>query len=395
MSERMTIDEMAEDLPEGSEDCTSPKAQMLLVATILRRFTDANNGLTADEIRAIIGRRTGKTPTASKVRDDIHTLVEAHAFGMDVYIPGRGESTGFRCRRTFLSSEQARLAINMVRTCKFVTRQQRDDVCEALYAMVSNYQEDRIAGSVAVDERELPANPDVFAVADVFSEAIRKGKAVRFRYAARGLDGEDHFYSSDSPDGKTFEESPISLVYSYGCYYAETWSYGPKGGNRTVRRLDRIRDAKVSDTETSDDPEIEELRRTVQDRTRQLFDMYGKGKVRDLFLKVSAKTARYVYDRFGHDIGFEHLAQDGSYGYAYIRIEPALTFYRWLFGMGNQITLARPLGSLWEEVFYTHGLDPRKGHQALVDDYEATVHGLRRQMEASAAAYGWMLNDAQ
>lgn len=396
MAYKPTIQEMAEDLPDGAAECSGMKAQMLLVAEIMRLFTDETHGLTADEMRRVIGEKTGRTPTAAKVRDDIHTLASAKAFGMDVSIPSRGENAGFRCRKTFLSSEQARLAINMVRTCKFVTQKQRDDICEALFEMVSYYQQDDIARSVVVDERELPQSPevDVFSAAEAFSSALEMGKMISFKYAARGLDGKEKLARNPLDGSCVLEETPVALVFSFGNYYAETWFGDANDGRRMTRRLDRMRETMITDTPSVSSPVIERLRSTVQQRIGQTFDMFGEGKTRDLFLKVNAWSARYIYDRFGHGVKFEHVANDGSCGYIHIQVKPAQTFYRWLFGMGNQITLAKPKGTIWEDAFWGDSPETRKTHDALVHDYEYALKGMKKQLLESAAAYGMSLDDS-
>lgn len=391
MDSKPTLEEMAYDLPEQAGKGKGGKAQLLLVAEILKAYTDEEHGLTADEIREIIGIRTGSKPTAAKVRDDIHALADCGLFGMDIVIPSRGEVGGFRCKHTFLSSEDVRLAINMVRTCKFVTRSQRSKICDELYSMVSFYQQDGITASVAVDERDLPSRPDVFAAANTFLTALDEGKMVSFQYAAKGLDGDEHY--SRIFEGRTlFVETPIDLVFSFGNYYAETWLDAPEGGNVLVRRLDRIRNARVSDIPAVQCDAIDELRRSVQERIGQMFDMFGVGEARDLFLRVSAWGARYVYDRFGHNIEFKHIAEDGTCGYARVRVRPAATFYRWLFGMGEEITLAKPQGALWEEVFWPEReRRERKSHDELIADYEFAIAGMRKQMKRAAQAYGWKI----
>lgn len=390
MSYRPSAEEIACDLPTGAGAGRGTKAQLLLVAEILRLFTDEDHGLTADEIREVVGIRTGRTPTAAKVRDDIHALADSSLFGMDVFIPKRGEAGGFRCRKTFLSSEDARLAINMVRTCKFVTRQQRDRICEELFGMVSYYQQDSISRSVVVDERDLPSSPDVFAAAEAFSAAIESGRMLEFQYAARGLDGNEHLSENPQGDGNVFAETPISLIYSFGSYYAETWLGSAEHGKRMLRRLDRIKNASVSMSPAVESEVIDELRQTVQARIGQTFDMFDGGETRDLFLRVSAWAARYVYDRFGHKTRFEYISENESYGYVHIRVKPAATFYRWLFGMGDQIVLVRPEGTLWEEAFWD-GADRgrHKTHEELVADYEYAIGDMKRQMEEFADAYGW------
>lgn len=390
MKEKPSAEILASDLPREASRESSPKAQLLLVAEILKSFTDEEHGLTADEIREAIGIRTGKTPTAAKVRDDIHALAACRLFGMDIDIPPRGKADGFRCKKTFLSSEDARLAINMVKTSKFITREQCRRICDDLYGMVSYYQQDSIAGSVMVDERDLPSNSDVFAAAEAFSAAIETGRKVRFQYYARGLDGDEHCIENSLDGGSYFEETPVALIFSFGNYYAETWSERAHRGQSTVRRLDRVRNASVAETPAESGELVDLMRATVQERIGQTFDMFGEGETRDLFLRVGYKAARYVYDRFGHNISFRQIAKDGSYGFIHVRVKPAATFYRWLFGMGSQITLEEPHGALWESVFWPDD-SPGIPHDELIRDYNEAISGMRRQMASVCNAYGWKL----
>ena len=46
--------------------------------------------------------------------------------------------------------------------------------------------------------------------------------------------------------------------------------------------------------------------------TRQRIDMFGSDTARTLFLKVSGSHAKYVYERFGHDLKFCHIDESGG-----------------------------------------------------------------------------------
>jgi len=87
-------------------------------------------------------------------------------------------------------------------------------------------------------------------------------------------------------------------------------------------------------------------------------------------------------------VKFSHVAPDGQFGYIHVVVKLSATFYRWLFGMGERIILARPQGALWESLFPSLRLR-KKPHAALVNDYEDAIRGLRRQMSLCASAYGW------
>ena len=377
MSDECKIKDMEELLPSRIGESGSMKSQMLLIVELLRTFTDEDHGLSSKEIRDVIELRTGKRPSEQKVLSDIHELADNAPFGMCIEIPSRGESKGFRCTKTFISSAQARLLINMVRTCKFITPEQRHDLCKSLHDMVSYWQQDEIVESVDVDERELPTNQDVFGAADVAYEAIKKGKKVAFRYAMRNAWGKEYYQKT--PDGEEeFEETPIALVFSFGNYYLETWS--EEANKRFSRRLDRIRQPRVSDTVAVQSFDIWRLRRTTQERMSQQFDMWGDDITRELFLFVRDGGINYAYDRFGPNIKFRQIGQDGQSGYLCVRVQLGPTFYRWLFGMQGAITLAKPQSELWVGLFRNdlpNGLKPLK---ELIEDYEVAKEGLNKML---------------
>ncbi|HIZ45687.1 MAG TPA: WYL domain-containing protein [Candidatus Olsenella pullistercoris] len=384
--DELTPEDMEGMLSESACSTRTGKSRTLAVMDILRAFTDGDHGLTAREIASVIGARTGREPSEGAVLSDLHEIAANRPLGMEVIIPARGESGGFRSKRSALTVAQARLLVNMVRTCKFVTAAQRSELCEAVYETVSIAQQDMIAG-VCTDDREAPRSSDAFEAADVSLRAMEMGRMLRFSYVDWGLDGVERPLAS--PDGTTaFEETPISLVYSFGNYYLETWADFPAPGRRMARRLDRMRHPEVSPRRARNTKEVRDLGRTVRERTEQTFDMWGDGIPRTLFLRIDSSAARYAFDRFGHGLRIRHVAEDGSHGYACVTVQLAPTFYRWVVGMGGGITIARPQGPGWLVPFWEDATIAEKSLEELEEDYRAAISGLEKLMSACAKAHG-------
>lgn len=382
----LTPEEMEGLLSESACLTRTGKSRTLAVMDILRAFTDGDHGLTAREIASVIGIRTGREPSEGAVLSDLHEISANRPLGMGVTIPGRGESGGFRCERSALTVAQARLLVNMARTCKFVTAEQRSELCEAVYETVSISQQDAIAG-VCTDGREVPRSSDAFEAADVSLRALKAGRMIRFAYVDWGLDGVERPLTS--PEGSmTFEETPIALVYSFGNYYLETWADHPSPGRRMTRRLDRMRRPEVSPRRARNTKEVGELRRSVRERTEQTFDMWGDGIPRTLFLRIDSSAARYAFDRFGHSLRVRHVAEDGSHGYACITVQLAPTFYRWVVGMGGGVTITRPKDPSWLVPYWEDPSVAKKGLEELEEDYRAAVSGLAQLMRDCAVAHG-------
>ena len=142
-------------------------------------------------------------------------------------------------------------------------------------------------------------------------------------------------------------------VFSFGRYYLESM-HVDEGGSPSpyFHRLDDIADPVVTGRPLSDREKVESLRTRVVADTRQRVDMFGSGTAKKLFLEVSGTHAKYVYERFGHDLKFCHIDENDDrnvIGYACVSVMPSPTFYRWLFGMDGAVRLAKPKGKRWVE----------------------------------------------
>lgn len=357
---------------------------------IVRTLTDESHGLTAREIAWIIGLRTGKAPTEGKVLSDLNEIARNRPLGIEVSVPARGKNGGFRCTSSALSTSQVRLLVNMVRTCKFITAGDRLALCNSLYELVSINEQDSIVDDVCIDRRETSNETEVFRAADVASKAMREKRRIRFSYIAQGLDGRSRLMIA--PDGTTvFEETPIRLIFSFGNYYLETWGEREQGKwAKLSRRLDKMRDPSVSSKRAQDTRTVSELRRTVEERTSQVFDMWGDGIPRVLFLRVHERAVGYFRDRFGASTHIGHIAEDGSSGCACVVVQLSPTFYRWLFGMRTAIALERPKSIGWLEPYWDDMAGCFKGYDSLLEDYRAARAGYRKMLiEALGSLDGW------
>ena len=116
--------------------------------------------------------------------------------------------------------------------------------------------------------------------------------------------------------------------------------------------------------------------------------MFGSGAARTLFLKVSGSHAKYVYERFGHDIKFCHIDESGGdnvVGFACVNVMLSPTFFRWLFGMGGAVKLAKPKGKRWVGSFPNA---VASDFESCIRDYEAAVEGYKAALEAAILQMG-------
>lgn len=380
MSNRIPDAEVARLRRQSFGGDGSARVRLLATAELLRMYTDEEEGLSAAEIARVIGECTGKTPSEKTVLDDLHALIESQPLGLEIVQPARGENAGFRCARGALSPDEAVLLSDLVRTCKFINEEQRDELCGRLQAFIPDARLADAEAAVYVDERDRGAGPNVFETVRRVSKAIAENQKIRFLYHSHLMDG------SDDLSGP-MEENPVALIFSYGHYYLEVFRIDEKhpDGEIIFRRLDRMRQVMLTRKPVEHLDHIEELRKSVVSTARELVDMLGYGPTRTLFLKVQNKCAKYVYDRFGHDLRFQHVSADGSVGYACIRVKLGPTFYRWLFGL-NGISLVCPHDAPWVRPFFAGTGREAPSLADLQADYGKAREGYLEQFEKARAA---------
>lgn len=366
----------------------SARARLLSVLEILRVFSDEKDGLTAKEIARIIGLRCGREPSESTILDDLRALSDNPPFGMEIEPASKGDKRGFRCVRRLVSADEAAVLVNLVKTCKYLSPDQRDSLSAKLIEAVPLGKQDEVVEAVYVDERQTNSSIDVFQAANTASKAIREKRSLSFKYASKRMNGTVSEYEIN-------EEDPVALIYSFGHYYLETLPSKGTGSKQEpqFRRLDHMKDVSIAGR-MHDRQKAEELSRSVIRETSEKIDMFGDGVCRTLFLKVEGSHAKYVYDAFGYDTRFEHIDEALAIGYVCLRVQLSPTFFRWLFGMSPKVVLVRPRGLTWIRRF--DGLsycDGKKLMEAQAD-YDEAVSRIDEQIRAFGEAHAIFGSDS-
>lgn len=385
MSRKLTDIEIAAFLERCGTIESGTRQRLLAAARLLCDFTDENEGLTSQEIARVLSRLSGSNVAENSVRADLDALASCSPFGAEVIKPGRGEKTGYRCAAKPFSSHDSSLLMGMVRTSKFVNEEQRARLCAKLEEIMSDRELEEMVESIFVDERETHEGMNALAAMVAASSAIRNNEQLCFRYRRHLMNGDELI------DRQISSEDPVCLVYSFGHYYLETCVTTDKvpEGEPFFRRLDHMTNAMVSGKKLRNPGRVDELRRRVAADVRERIDMYGDGTSRTLFLKVEGRCAQYAYDRFGHDLVFSHVSEDDAgnpHGYACVRTQLSPTLYRWLFGMGGGVFLAKPKGLTWARTFRGLSSCSADTLRQFVEDYEAAHEGYISMLESALGA---------
>lgn len=382
MSRTFTEEEISELKESGFAASGTSRSRILSVLDLLVRFTDERTGISASEIARVIGICSGKPTSENAILKDLHQISESLPMGIRVAIPGHGENIGFRAVNKPLSSEEAILISDVLGTSSFIGEERKDEISSKVLAFSSDHDVDVSVETVFVDRKTGRDTDAIFNVLHAASRAIRMNERLAFKKQV-------HLMNGSTVKIGPYEEDPVAIVFSFGRYYLESMHID-EGGSPSpyFHRLDDIADPVVTGKPLSDRDKVESLRTRVVADTRQRVDMFGLGTAKKLFLEVSGTHAKYVYERFGHDLKFCHIDENDDrnvIGYACVSVMPSPTFYRWLFGMDGAVRLAKPKGKRWVESFPNAVASDL---EAYIQDYEAASEGYKAALDAAISRLG-------
>ena len=382
MSRAFTEEEISKLKEAGFAASGTSRSRILSVLDLLVRFTDERMGISASEIARVIGICSGKPTSENAILKDLHQISESMPMGIRVAIPGHGENIGFRAVNKPLSSEEAILISDVLGTSSFIAEGRKDEISSKVLAFSSDYDVDESVETVFVDRKAGKDTDAIFNVLHAASRAIRMNERLAFKKQV-------HLMNGSTVKTGPYEEDPVAVVFSFGRYYLESMHLDDGGSpSPYFHRLDDITDPVVTGKPLSDREKVEALRTRVVADTRQRVDMFGSGTARKLFLEVSGTHAKYVYERFGHDLKFCHIDESDErnvIGYACVSVMPSPTFFRWLFGMGCAVMLAKPKGKRWIERFPNA---VASDYESYIRDYEAAAEGYKAALEAAILQLG-------
>ena len=381
--------ELAQMLDEGLR-CDNARQRLLCVATILQELTDADHPLSNADMRMVMQERFGldHTPSENTLAADIHALATSGYQDIVVHVT----PVGYWCEHTRLSPPKVRLLLNTVQSSRFLTVAQSAELQEDLFALVSRYQEDDLAGMVHVDQRTRKSSQQVFKTLDVVTRAMNTSRMIEFVYTYSDFNGRAHPLAGDN--GSTLRvETPLALYYSENNYYVETYTTTPWRHGREVMlsRADRMLDARVSNQLAHRGRAVYDLRRSARRRMDQAFDMV-EGPARRIFLRVRSDATNLLFDRFGFGLRFgcfEGVEGDPhATGLTLVHVPQTFTFFRWLASTQGGVVMTVPPSELvLGSGPWTRSL---KGvsRDELLQDYHAIVQGFLAYLDQARASYG-------
>jgi predicted DNA-binding transcriptional regulator YafY len=285
------------------------RTNTLCVLQVLKDYTDADHILPLSEIQRHLKLEYDKDLDRRTLYAAFRALND---FGIEV---SRYEDNGkgyYLLEREF-SAAEARLLIDAIYSCEYISKRQTEELISKLRAQLSVYDRKKYNYSnIIVGERKSP-NPQVFLNIEILDQAIDEKKKVSFIYLDYGYDKKLHPRREER-----YVASPYSMICDSERYYLVMIADGHE--DPSFYRIDMMKDIKILDENieyTKREAKLDSLSRVVFAHT---------GQQKRVSLRCSKKVLRYVIEQFGSDISIREN-QDGSFDASVLTATEGLVYW--------------------------------------------------------------------
>lgn len=302
----------------------SNKPRILSILKLLYENTDEQNTITITDIIEALEKQ-GINAHRRTIMTDIESIEES---GVDVITIKSTQNRYFIGNRDFELAE-VKLLVDAVESSKLITQKKSNELIRKLSTLVSKHQALELSSHVYVDQRIKPENEEVYYTVDAIHSAINHNKQIVFKYYQYTGKKEKIFKNN----GYMYSLSPYALIWSEDHYYAI--GYCDKHGKISKFRVDRMAHTSITEKEAIQKPDDFE----VAEYAKSVFEMFD-GESKTVELKCTNDLMDVIVDRFGESVNTQELGSNCFKAIVNISISP--TFYGWVFGFGEKMSILAP-----------------------------------------------------
>lgn len=300
------------------------KPRILSILKLLYENTDEQNTITITDIIEALEKQ-GINAHRRTIMTDIESIEES---GVDVITIKSTQNRYFIGNRDFELAE-VKLLVDAVESSKLITQKKSNELIRKLSTLVSKHQALELSSHVYVDQRIKPENEEVYYTVDAIHSAINHNKQIVFKYYQYTGKKEKIFKNN----GYMYSLSPYALIWSEDHYYAI--GYCDKHGKISKFRVDRMAHTSITEKEAIQKPDDFE----VAEYAKSVFEMFD-GESKTVELKCTNDLMDVIVDRFGESVNTQELGSNCFKAIVNISISP--TFYGWVFGFGEKMSILAP-----------------------------------------------------
>ena len=309
---------------------TGQKIKLLRLADILKKYTDEEHPLNANELCDKLAE-VGVTAERKAIYDDIEQLMH---YGMDI-VQSRSNPKGYFLASREFELPEVYLLADAVRSAKFISAKKTRELVSKLDSLISCYEVGRREKHIFFDGSDKCDNEELFYLIDGINDAIEQSKKITFRYLVRSLSNSREVIWNE----KQLKISPYAMIWQDDRYYLI--GNNEKYDNLMHLRIDRMHSLEIIDENSRPYSEVSEYTDCFDsaDYTRKLFQMHT-GEVQSVELRCDRAILEPILDRFSKDIFIRNVTEE-SFDFS-VEVAVSDAFISWVLGYGDKIEVLSP-----------------------------------------------------
>ncbi len=303
------------------------KLKMLYLHRILSEETDAEHGLSAQEIIAKLENCGVNEDRKTLYRD----FAELERYGLEIMSEQTGRNVLYHLSDRLFELPELKLLVDSVQSSKFITEKKSRQLIRKLESLVSRYDATHLQRQVLITGRVKSMNESIYYNVDILHEAISQGKQIRFHYGQWNIRKKMELRRG----GAWYRVSPWCLMWDDENYYLVAF-------DSTEQKIKHYRVDKMLNLSTLEQPrEGKDAFRQFDAAkyTRSLFGMFGGESMR-VSLEGRNDMAGVLIDRFGKEITMIPDGPDHFKAWAEVTVSPH--FLAWIIALGDGIRITGP-----------------------------------------------------
>ncbi|MDR3259603.1 MAG: WYL domain-containing protein [Fusobacteriaceae bacterium] len=305
---------------------SNQKHKILVILKLLREKTDENHCIKTNDILHEL-QQNGIDAERKSIYDDISVLQE---FGYNI-ITERGPSGGYRLVDRHFELAELKILVDAIQASKFISSKKSKELIAKISNMTSSNEAKQLERNVYINDRIKTMNTSIYYNVDRLHSAILNQKQISFKYWEWTIQKEQ----KEKRNGKYYEISPWSLVWSNDCYYL----IGYEEGTQLIKhyRVDKMRTIKVLEKSRCGKDDFKNF--NLVSYMKKTFNMYG-GDDKNVSIRFPNSKISPVIDKFGTDVP---IKRDGKDNFI-LKVEISISnqFFGWLSGLGEGIQILGP-----------------------------------------------------
>ena len=328
----MHVSAKGSNMPQSS----TQKARMLHILQILQEETDAEYGLTREEIEQKLHDKGISSCERKAFYRDIQTLQECgYPIGK---LPTR--PTKYHLSERSFTYQELQLLIDSIQNSQFLTKRQSNSLVKKLKKMAPRYKRDSLEKRMHLIGRIKSTNESVYKNVDIIQEALnlQPKKNICFTYFKYGFNKRKIIQPTKN-QSQTREIMPLDLIYREGYYYLT--GFDSDSNEIKTYRLDRMDKLLISKHTVPDKAILPHY--DINEHLRCSFEMYS-GEKTSVDLRIPEHLMPIAIDQFGDDIKYfdDTYDQESNSEIIQITVEESPIFYSWLTKFEGQIKIVKP-----------------------------------------------------